>query len=112
MRTGEGKTLVATLPAYLNSLSGEGVHVVTVNDYLARRDAHWMGEVYSMLGVTVGALQNQKALFYEPEYSEGEKGFEHMRPASRQEAYGGRHHLRDEQRVRVRLSPRQHGHNR
>ena len=87
MRTGEGKTLVATLPAYLNSLSNEGVHVVTVNDYLARRDAHWMGAVYNMLGVTVGALQNQKALVYDAEYSEGEKGFEHMRPASRQEAY-------------------------
>ncbi len=87
MRTGEGKTLVATLPAYLNSLGGEGVHVVTVNDYLARRDAHWMGAVYSMLGVTVGALQNQKALFYEADFTEGERGFEHMRPASRQEAY-------------------------
>lgn len=87
MRTGEGKTLVATLPAYLNSLSNEGVHVVTVNDYLARRDAHWMGAVYNMLGVTVGALQNQKALVYDAEYSEGEKGFEHMRPARRQEAY-------------------------
>ena len=87
MRTGEGKTLVATLPAYLNSLKGEGVHVVTVNDYLARRDAHWMGAVYSMLGVTVGALQNQKALVYDPEYVEGEKGFEHMRPVTRQEAY-------------------------
>ncbi len=87
MRTGEGKTLVATLPAYLNSLSGEGVHVVTVNDYLARRDAHWMGVVYSMLGVTVGALQNQKALIYDPDYSEGERGVEHMMPASRQEAY-------------------------
>ena len=89
MRTGEGKTLVATLPAYLNSLKGEGVHVVTVNDYLARRDAHWMGTVYSMLGVTVGALQNQKALVYDPDFSEGEKGFEHMRPATRQEAYQG-----------------------
>ena len=87
MRTGEGKTLVATLPAYLNSLAGAGVHVVTVNDYLARRDAHWMGAVYGRLGVTVGALQNQKALVYDPEYTEGEKGFEHMRSATRQEAY-------------------------
>ena len=87
MRTGEGKTLVATLPAYLNSLGGEGVHVVTVNDYLARRDAHWMGAIYSLLGVTVGALQNRKALLYDAGYLEGEKGFEHMRPASRQEAY-------------------------
>ena len=87
MRTGEGKTLVATLPAYLNSLAGEGVHVVTVNDYLARRDAHWMGAVYGKLDVTVGALQNQKALVYDLEYAEGEKGIEHMRSASRQEAY-------------------------
>ena len=87
MRTGEGKTLVATLPAYLNSLSGEGVHVVTVNDYLARRDAHWMGAIYAKLGVTVGALQNQSALMYDPEFTEGDRGFEHMRPASRQQAY-------------------------
>ncbi len=87
MRTGEGKTLVATLPAYLNSLTGKGVHVVTVNDYLARRDAHWMGAVYARLGVTIGALQNQKALVYDPEYTEGEKGFEHMRSATRHEAY-------------------------
>ena len=87
MRTGEGKTLVATLPAYLNSLAGEGVHVVTVNDYLARRDAHWMGAVYAKLGVTVGALQNQSALIYDQEFTEGDRGFEHMRPASRQQAY-------------------------
>ena len=87
MKTGEGKTLVATLPAYLNSLTGEGVHVVTVNDYLARRDAHWMGAVYAKLGVTVGALQNQSALMYDPEFTEGDRGFEHMRPASRQQAY-------------------------
>ena len=58
MRTGEGKTLVATLPAYLNALSGEGVHVVTVNDYLARRDAEWMGRIYRFLGLTVGCIQH------------------------------------------------------
>ena len=87
MKTGEGKTLVATLPAYLNSLSGRGVHVVTVNDYLARRDAHWMGAVYDALGVSVGALQNQSALVYDPYYEDGEKGFERMRPATRREAY-------------------------
>ncbi|MCY4652870.1 MAG: preprotein translocase subunit SecA, partial [Dehalococcoidia bacterium] len=87
MRTGEGKTLVATLPAYLNSLDGTGVHVVTVNDYLARRDAHWMGAVYAKLGVTVGALQNQKAFVYDPDFSDGDRGFEHMRPANRKEAY-------------------------
>jgi preprotein translocase subunit SecA len=59
MKTGEGKTLVATLPVYLNALSGRGVHVVTVNDYLARRDAEWMGRVYRFLGLTVGVIQNQ-----------------------------------------------------
>ncbi|MCS6771580.1 MAG: preprotein translocase subunit SecA [Kiritimatiellae bacterium] len=59
MATGEGKTLVATMPAYLNALTGRGVHVVTVNDYLARRDAEWMGHVYKFLGLTVGCIQNQ-----------------------------------------------------
>ena len=59
MKTGEGKTLVATLPAYLNALEGKGVHVVTVNDYLARRDAEWMGRVYRFLGLTVGVIQHE-----------------------------------------------------
>ena len=58
MKTGEGKTLVATLAAYLNALAGEGVHVVTVNDYLARRDADWMGRIYRFLGMTVGVIQH------------------------------------------------------
>src|SRR5688572_17345205 len=58
MKTGEGKTLVATLPVYLNALTGRGVHVVTVNDYLARRDSEWMGKVYKFLGLTVGVIQN------------------------------------------------------
>src|ERR1041385_8878753 len=56
MKTGEGKTLVATLPVYLNALAGRGVHVVTVNDYLARRDAEWMGQIYKFLGLTVGVI--------------------------------------------------------
>ncbi len=60
MRTGEGKTLVATLPAYLNALSGEGVHIVTVNDYLARRDSEWMGKVYRFMGLTVGLIIHEK----------------------------------------------------
>src|SRR3979411_894779 len=59
MKTGEGKTLVATLPAYLNALEGKGVHVVTVNDYLARRDSEWMGRVYRSLGMTVGVIQHE-----------------------------------------------------
>ncbi|HNQ14167.1 MAG TPA: hypothetical protein PKM58_01300, partial [Pyrinomonadaceae bacterium] len=58
MRTGEGKTLVATLPSYLNALTGRGVHVVTVNDYLASRDAEWMGRIHKFLGLTVGCIQN------------------------------------------------------
>ena len=61
MRTGEGKTLVSTLPAYLNALTGEGVHVVTVNDYLAKRDAEWMGQVHEFLGLTVGVVLNSIA---------------------------------------------------
>jgi preprotein translocase subunit SecA len=58
MSTGEGKTLVATLPVYLNALEGKGVHVVTVNDYLARRDRNWMGPIYELLGLTVGVIQH------------------------------------------------------
>jgi preprotein translocase subunit SecA len=58
MKTGEGKTLVATLPVYLNSLEGKGVHVVTVNDYLARRDIEWMGKIYKFLGLSVGVIQH------------------------------------------------------
>jgi preprotein translocase subunit SecA len=58
MKTGEGKTLVATLPAYLNALTGKGVHVVTVNDYLARRDSEWMGKIYRFLGMSVGVIQH------------------------------------------------------
>ncbi len=86
MRTGEGKTLVATLPAYLNALSGEGVHVVTVNDYLARRDAQWMGEIYDKLGLTVGVLQHESAYLYDAEGGGG-KGMERLRAASRRDAY-------------------------
>jgi len=64
MRTGEGKTLVATLPAYLNALAGRGVHVITVNDYLAKRDAEWMGKVYSFLGLSVGCITHESAYIY------------------------------------------------
>src|SRR5690348_11050359 len=59
MKTGEGKTLVATLPSYLNALEGKGVHVVTVNDYLAKRDSEWMGRLYRFLGMTVGVIQHE-----------------------------------------------------
>ena len=59
MKTGEGKTLVSTLPVYLNSLIGKGVHVVTVNDYLAKRDSEWMGQIYKFLGLSVGCITNE-----------------------------------------------------
>ena len=105
MKTGEGKTLVATLPTYLNALTGRGVHVVTVNDYLAKRDAQWMGSIYHALGVSVATLQHQSAYLYDPTVEGSKKGFENLRPITRQEAYRGRHHLRHEQRVRLRLPP-------
>jgi len=67
MRTGEGKTLVSTLATYLNALEDKGVHVITVNDYLARRDAEWMGEIFNMLGLTVGVLQHESSFIYSSE---------------------------------------------
>ena len=87
MKTGEGKTLVATLPAYLNALSGKGVHVVTVNDYLARRDSEWMGKVYRFLGLTVGLIvhdmdNDQRKAAYEADITYGtnnEMGFDYLR---------------------------------
>ncbi len=68
MRTGEGKTLTAVAPVYLNALTGKGVHLITVNDYLARRDAVWMGQVYHALGLTVGIIQHQGGFRYDPEF--------------------------------------------
>ena len=88
MRTGEGKTLVATLPAYLNALTGLGVHVVTVNDYLARRDAQWMGSVYHKLGLTVGVLQHESAYIYDPSPINPDIGMEQLSRVGRSEAYG------------------------
>ena len=87
MKTGEGKTLVATLPTYLNALTGRGVHVVTVNDYLAKRDAQWMGSIYHALGASVATLQHQSAYLYDPTVEGPKKGFENLRPITRQEAY-------------------------
>ena len=68
MKTGEGKTLVATLPAYLNALTDKGVHIVTVNDYLSRRDATWMGQIYDALGLSVGALNHEASYIYDPKH--------------------------------------------
>jgi preprotein translocase subunit SecA len=90
MKTGEGKTLVATLPTYLNALSEKGVHVVTVNDYLAQRDASWMGEVYHFLGLSTGVIINDASFIYDPEYDNDahtDKRMRRLRPVSRKEAY-------------------------
>jgi preprotein translocase subunit SecA len=87
MRTGEGKTLVATLATYLNAIEGGGVHVVTVNDYLARRDSAWMGAVYDALGMTIGCLQHEASLIYEPGTDGDATGSDGMRPCSRKDAY-------------------------
>ncbi len=97
MRTGEGKTLVATLPAYLNALSGLGIHIVTVNDYLSRRDAVWMGEIYDFLGISVAVINHDESFLYDPSHSEldkerDQKGSfkvvnEFLRPCTRREAY-------------------------
>lgn len=97
MKTGEGKTLVATLPAYLNALDGKGVHIVTVNDYLSRRDAVWMGQIYYALGLSVGVINHEESFIYDPAHTEKDKErdelgsfkvvHEFLRPCSRREAY-------------------------
>jgi preprotein translocase subunit SecA len=90
MKTGEGKTLVATAPVYLNALSGKGVHVVTVNDYLARRDAGWMGEIYHFLGLTTAVIIPDESYIYDPDYTDDshtDARFRHLRPCTRQDAY-------------------------
>ncbi|MBR3377760.1 preprotein translocase subunit SecA [Candidatus Saccharibacteria bacterium] len=90
MKTGEGKTLVATLPVYLNALTGRGVHVVTVNDYLAQRDAGWMGELYDFLGLTVGVIINEASFVYDREYENTDHDdprMKHLKPSTRKEAY-------------------------
>jgi preprotein translocase subunit SecA len=103
MKTGEGKTLVATLPAYLNALTGDGVHVITVNDYLSRRDAVWMGQIYNYLGLSVGIINHETSYIYDPshispkEENELDKErdtlgsfkvvHEFLRPCTRREAY-------------------------
>ncbi len=90
MRTGEGKTLVATLPVSLNALSGKGVHVVTVNDYLAQRDAGWMAELYNALGLTTAVIIADHSFIFDKEYSNDEHDdvrLKHLRACSRQDAY-------------------------
>ncbi len=97
MRTGEGKTLVGTLPAALNALKGDGVHVVTVNDYLARRDAVWMGQVYAYLGLSVGVINHESSYIYDEGHNDKDAErdqdgsfkvvYDFLRPCTRQEAY-------------------------
>lgn len=89
-KTGEGKTLTATLPLYLNSLTGEGGHLVTVNDYLARRDAGWMGVIFHFLGLSTAAMIAEVSYLYDPEFIDKDAGdwrLEHLKPISRREAY-------------------------
>ncbi len=101
MKTGEGKTLAATLPAYLNALLGKGVHIVTVNDYLARRDTVWMGQIYHLLGLSVGCLNHEVSYLYDPSFKKPSKEldqkrdllgsfkvfYEYLRPCERKSAY-------------------------
>jgi len=87
MATGEGKTLVATLAAYLNALSGRGVHIVTVNDYLAKRDAQWMGPLYEALGLTIGVIQHEASFRYDPAYVTPDVRMTALRPIERRDAY-------------------------
>jgi len=87
MKTGEGKTLVATLPIYLNALEGKGAHLVTVNDYLAKRDAQWMGQLYHALGLSTGVIQHDASFLYDPTYDAADKRLQHLRPCTRFEAY-------------------------
>ena len=101
MKTGEGKTLAATLPFYLNALEGKGCHLVTVNDYLARRDTVWMGQIYHALGLSVGCVNHEQSFLYDPDFKKPPDQIEKMRdelggfyvvedflrPCSKKEAY-------------------------
>ncbi len=88
MKTGEGKTLVATLPLYLNALGGHGCHLITVNDYLAKRDAQWMGPLYHALGLSVGIIQHEASFLFDPAYEAPDRRLQFLRPVTRREAYG------------------------
>src|SRR5919206_5091029 len=87
MKTGEGKTLVATLPLYLNALTRRGVHLITVNDYLARRDVQWMGPIYHKLGLSVASIVHETSYLFDPTYLTKDYRYLNLRPISRQEAY-------------------------
>jgi len=94
MKTGEGKTLVATLPLYLNALTGQGSHLITVNDYLAKRDCHWMGPIYHALGINVASVNAQQTIgqtapsyIYDPSYESEDQKWNFLRPVTRRQAY-------------------------
>ena len=87
MKTGEGKTVVAPLAAALNAMSDRGVHIVTVNDYLAKRDTQWMGPIYHGLGLSVGTIQHESSFLYDPDYRTSDERMVYLRPCSRREAY-------------------------
>src|SRR5574341_1526852 len=87
MKTGEGKTLVATLPFYLNALTGRGAHLVTVNDYLARRDVQWMGPIYHALGLSVASIVHEASFLFDPTFLTKDYRYLNLRPITRQEAY-------------------------
>ncbi|MGB6872838.1 MAG: preprotein translocase subunit SecA [Dehalococcoidia bacterium] len=94
MKTGEGKTLVATLPLYLNALTGQGSHLITVNDYLAKRDCHWMGPIYHALGISVASINAQQTIdqtapsyIFDPSYESEDQKWNFLRPVTRRQAY-------------------------
>src|SRR3990170_2150219 len=87
MKTGEGKTLAATLPVYLNALDGKGVHLITVNDYLAKRDAQWMGPIYHSLGLSIGVLQHDAAYLYDPTANLDNPSLRYLVSVPRRDAY-------------------------
>jgi preprotein translocase subunit SecA len=88
MKTGEGKTLAATLSVYLNAIDGRGAHVITVNDYLAKRDAQWMGPLYHFLGLSVGTVQHDSSFLYDPAYYAEDRRLQYLKPVERKDAYG------------------------
>src|SRR5881227_418273 len=87
MKTGEGKTLVATLALYLNALTGRGVHLITVNDYLARRDVQWMGPIFHKLGLSTASIVHEASYLFDPAFITRDYRYLNLRPISRQEAY-------------------------
>ena len=110
MKTGEGKTLIAPIAGLLNSTTGRGVHIVTVNDYLARRDPQWMGPVFHFLGVSLGMITHDASYIFDPGHPTNDERLVNLPPGRSPRGLRGRRDVRHEQRVRLRLPARQHGH--